>query len=149
MYFGYSKIPVNIFGNSASPHDKGIKLDTSLIVQKPYPKTKDFESNTIKDTDLQNKFRIKKFPDPISNRKAASKNYLDKKFSDPSIKNNTTHVDFNDKNLDNVRFVEVKSRPAVGEHLTVKKCVNKTISSSADQTTLVRNTQNNDFLNLT
>ena len=46
--------------------------------------------------------------------------YVDNKFNDPSIIRNTTHVDFRDKNLDNVRFVKVNSLPAVGEHLTAE-----------------------------
>ena len=49
-----------------------------------------------------------------------TKNYVDNKFNDPTIKKNTTHVDFNDKNLDNVRFIKVNSMPAVGEQLTAK-----------------------------
>ena len=40
---------------------------------------------------------------------------------------NTAHVDFNDKNLDNVRFVKVNSMPAVGEHLTAKHYVDNAI----------------------
>ena len=40
--------------------------------------------------------------------------------NDQSIIRNTAHVDFNDKNLDNVRFVEVNSLPAVRERLTLK-----------------------------
>ena len=42
-----------------------------------------------------------------------TKNYVDKKFNDPSKTKNTAHVDFNDKNLDNARFVKVNSMPAV------------------------------------
>ena len=42
-----------------------------------------------------------------------TKNYVDKKFNNPSIIKNTTHADFSDKNLDNVRFIKVNSMPAV------------------------------------
>ena len=35
-----------------------------------------------------------------------TKFYVDYKFDDSSIIKNTTHVDFNDKNLNNVRFVK-------------------------------------------
>ena len=46
--------------------------------------------------------------------KLATKQYVDNKFNDSSsIVKNTDHVDFNDKNLDNVRFVNVNSYPAV------------------------------------
>ena len=47
-------------------------------------------------------------------------NYVDKKFDDPSIIKNTAHVDFNDKNLYNVRFIKVNSFSAIPEHLTAK-----------------------------
>ena len=42
-----------------------------------------------------------------------TKNYVDSGLNDPSITRNDFHVDFNEKNLDNVRFVEVNSMPAV------------------------------------
>ena len=47
-----------------------------------------------------------------------TKSYVIKKFDDPSIIRNTADVGFNDKNLDNVRFVKISSLPAVREHLT-------------------------------
>ena len=56
-----------------------------------------------------------------------NKSYFDKKFNDSSILKNTAHVDFNDKNLDNVRFIKVNSMPALGEHLTAKYYVDKAI----------------------
>ena len=33
------------------------------------------------------------------------------------------HVDFNDKNIDNVRFVKVNILPAINQHLTPKQNV--------------------------
>ena len=62
-----------------------------------------------------------------------TKNYVDKKFDDPSILKNTTHVDFNDKSLDNVRFIKVNSFPANREHLTTKIFVDNAISHSIDE----------------
>ena len=56
--------------------------------------------------------------DPIYDTELATKKYTNDKFNDPSIVENTVHVDFNDKNLDNVRFVNVNSYPAVNSHLT-------------------------------
>ena len=50
--------------------------------------------------------RIKNLPDPISIREPASKNYVDNKFNDPIIIKITAHVDFNEKNLNNVRFIK-------------------------------------------
>ena len=39
----------------------------------------------------------------------------------------TAHVDFNDKNLDNVRFIKMNSLPAVSLHLTHKDYVDNAI----------------------
>ena len=62
-----------------------------------------------------------------------TKSYADIGLTDPSIKRNTTHVDFDDKNLDNVRFVKVNSLPAVREHLTPNFYVDKAISYSVNE----------------
>ena len=56
-----------------------------------------------------------------------TKSYLDSRLSDPSINRNNTHVDFNDKNNDNVRVVKVNSMPAVREHLTPRHYVDQAI----------------------
>ena len=85
------------------------------------------EANIEKDIDKKNQYKIKNLPDPISIRDVASKNYVDM-LKDPSIIKNTTHVDFNDKNLGNVRFVKVNSMPAVGERLTAKSHVDEAVS---------------------
>ena len=47
------------------------------------------------------------------------------------------HVDFNDKNLDNVRFINVDSMPAVGEHLTAKYYVYHAIFHSVNESSLL------------
>ena len=129
-------MPINVFGNSSNFNDN--KIDTSLFVQKPYLRTNYIEADIEEDIDLKNQFRIKNLPDPISIREAASKNYVDNKFNDPSIIKNTAQVDFNDKNLDNVRFVKVNSMPAVGEHLTAKYYVDNAISKAIDESSLLR-----------
>ena len=54
-----------------------------------------------------------------------TKNYVNKKFNDPSIMKDTAHVDFNKKNLDNVRFANLNSMPAVREQLTPKYYVDQ------------------------
>ena len=126
-------MPINVFGNSSN--DNNNKIDTSLFVQKPYLRTNYIESNIEEDIDLKNQYRIKNVPDPISIREAASKNYVDNLFNDPSIIKNSSHVNFNDKNIDNVRFVKVKFMPAINQHLTPKQYVDEGI----DGTTLVRN----------
>ena len=68
-------MPINVFRNSSNNSDN--KIDTSLFVQKPYLRHNYIESNIEEDIDLKNQFRIKNLPDPISIRKAASKNYFD------------------------------------------------------------------------
>ena len=129
-------MPINVFGNSSINSDN--KIDTSLFVQKPYLRTNYIESNIEEDIDLKNQYRIKNLPDPINSGEPVSKQYVDNKFDDPSIIKNTAHVDFNDKNLDNVRFVKVNSMPAVGEHLTAKYYVDKAISDRVNEQSLLR-----------
>ena len=55
----------------------------------------------------------------------------------------TAHVDFNDGNLDNVRFVKVNSLPAVSQHITPMQYV----YDSLDETSLVKNNQIFEFHN--
>ena len=113
-------MPIHVFGNSSSSKENGIKIDTSLFVQKPYPRTNYIESNVEEDIDLGNQYKNKKWPDPISTRETVSKKFVDNKINDPSIKKNTAHVNFNDKNLDNVFSIKVNSMPTLEEHLTLK-----------------------------
>ena len=129
-------MPINVFGNSSNNSDN--KIDTSLFVQKTYLRTNYIESNIEEDIDLKNQYRIKNLPDPISIGEPVSKQYVDNKFNDPSIIKNTAHVDFNDKNLDIVRFVKVNSMPAVGERLTAKYFVDNAISKAIDESSLLR-----------
>ena len=110
--------PINVIGNSSSSYDNGNKIDTSLFVQKHFLRSNSIESHIEEDIDLKNQFRNKNLSDPISIRKAASKNYVDDKFNDPSIIENTAQVDFNDKNLDNVHSIKVNSFPTLEEQLT-------------------------------
>ena len=70
-------------------------------------------------------------------KEVPTKSYIDKKFNDPSIIENTAHVDFNDKNLDNVRFVKVNSMHAVGEHFTAKYYVDDVIFRSVHELSLL------------
>ena len=76
-------MPINVFGNSSNNTNN--KIDTSLLVQKPYLRTNYIESNIEEDIDLKNQYRIKNLPDPISIREATSKNYVDYLFNDPCI----------------------------------------------------------------
>ena len=67
-----------------------------------------------------------------------TKSYVDFKIEDFSRIKNNTHVDFNEKNLDNVIFVKVNSMPAVREHLTPKYYVDQAFSYKVDESALLR-----------
>ena len=134
-------MPINVFGNSSNISEQ--KIDTSLFVQKPYLRTNYIESNIEEDIDLKNQYRIKYLPDPISIREAASKNYVDNLFNDPSIIKNNAHIDLNDRNITNARFIQVNQLPQIDSHLTAKLYV----ANSIDEPSLVRNNQDNDFGN--
>ena len=66
---------INICGISSNDSDN--KTDTSLFVQKPYLRTNYIDSNTERDIDLKNQYRIKNLPHPISIREATSKNSVE------------------------------------------------------------------------
>ena len=106
-------------------------------------RTKYIESNIEEDIDLKNQFRIKKLPDPISIREAASKNYVDTKFNDSSIVKNNAHIDLNDRNITNARFIQANQLPQINSHLTAKIYVDTEI----DQSSVVRNKKDNNFGN--
>ena len=59
------------------------------------------------------------------------------------FKKNTAHVDFDNINLDNNRFVKVNSLSPVQEHLTINFCVDNAVFLP----TLVKSNQNNGFNN--
>ena len=120
-------MPINVFGNSSNNNSDN-KIDTSLFVQKPYLRSNYIESNIKEDIDLKNQFRIKNLLDPISLGEAASKNYVDNKFNDSSIIKNSAHIDLNDKNITNARFIQVNQLPQIDSHLTAKLYVDNAIS---------------------
>ena len=129
-------MPINVFGNSSNNSDN--KIDTSLFVQKPYPRHNYIEANIEEDIDLKNQYRIKNVPDPISIREACSKSYVDNLFNDPSIIKNTAHIDLDDRNITNVRFLQVNQLPQIDSHLTAKLYVDNAISDSVDESSLLR-----------
>ena len=92
---------------------------------------------------MKNQYRVKNLPDPISIREAASKNYVENKFYDPSLIKNTVHIDLNDRNITNARFIQVNQLPQIDSHLTAKLHVD----NATDEESLVRNIQDNDFNN--
>ena len=133
-------MPINVFGNSNS-NDKGNRVDTSLFVQKPYLRNNYMESNIEENIDLKNQYRIKNLPDPISIREPAPKGYVDNLLNDPSIIKNSAHIDLNDRNFTNARFIQVNQLPQMDSHLTAKLYVD----NATDEPSLVRNNQDNDF----
>ena len=128
-----------VFGNSSQ--DNKNKIDTSLFVQKPYLRTKYKESNIEEDIDSKNQYRIKILPDPISIREACSKNYVDTLFTDPSIVKNTAHIDLNDRNITNARFIQVNQLPQIDSPLAAKLYVDISI----DEASSIKNIKDNDF----
>ena len=137
----FSNMPIKVFGNSSNNSDN--KIDTSLFVQKPYLRTNSIEANIEKDIDLKNQFRIKYLPDPISIREACIKIYVDNLFNDPSIMENNAHIDLNDRNINNAKFIQVNQWPQIDSHLTPKLYVDNAI----DEESLVRNNQDIYFNN--
>ena len=129
-------MPINVFGNSSNNSDN--KIDTSLFVQKPYLRHNYIESNIEEDIDLKNEYRNKNIPDPISTTEACSKKYVDNLFNDPSIVKNNAHIDLNDRNITNCRFLSVNQLPQIDSHLTAKLYVDKAISDSIEESSLLR-----------
>ena len=134
-------MPINVFANSS--HDNNNKFDTSLFVQKPFLRKNYVESDLEEDIDLKNQYRIKNVPDPISIREICSNNYVDNLFNNPIIVKNDTHIDLNDRNITNARFIQVNQLPQIDSHLTAKLYVDNSINEPS----LVRNNQDNDFGN--
>ena len=124
-------MPINVFGKSSNNSDN--KTNTSLFVQKPYLRHNYIESNIEEDIELKNQFTIKNSPDPISIREAASKNYVDNLFNDPSIVKNNAHIDLNDRNITNARFIQVNQWPQIDSHLTPRLYVDKLILQKLKQ----------------
>ena len=129
-------MPINVFGNSSNNSDN--KIDTSMFVQKTYLRHNYIEAGIEEDFDLKNQFRIKNLPDPISMREPASKNYVDNLFNDPSIVKNTEHIDLNDRNITNARFIQVNQLPQIDSHLTAKLYVDNAISDGVNEQSLLR-----------
>ena len=135
-------MPINVFDNRNS-NSSDNKIDTSLFVQKPYLRHNYIESDIEEDIDLKNQFRNKNLPDSISIRKPASKHYIDNLFNDPSIIKITEHIDLNDRNITNARFIQVNQWPQIDSHLTPMLYVDNAV----DEPSLVRNNKDNDFNN--
>ena len=55
----------------------------------------------------------------MDDKEAVTKLYVDSGFNDSNVIKNTEHVDFNDENLDNVRFVKQSSSCARASYTKV------------------------------
>ena len=108
-----------------------------------YLRTKYTESNIEEYKDLKNQCWIKNLPDRISIREAVSKKNVDKLINNPNELKNATHIDLNDRNITNARFIQVNQLPQIDSHLTAKLYVDNTI----DEYSLVRNNKDNNFNN--
>ena len=64
-------------------------------------------------------------------------------FSDSSIIKNTSHVDFNDKKLYNVRFLKINTSLAVNQHLILKQNVD--VDDAIEEKSLVKNNKDKEF----
>ena len=114
---------------------------------KAYLRTNYIEANIEEDINVKNQIKIKNLPCPQENSDAVYKSFVDNLFKDSSIIKNTEHIDLNDRNITNARFIQVNQRPQIDSHLTAKLYFDTEI----DQSSLVRNNQDYDFniINLT
>ena len=109
---------------------RNIVDESSLLRLGPDEKLKLDEQNSIlPNATLTSPKTVKELP---------PKSYIDNLFNDPSIIKNTAHVDFNDKSLYKVRFIEVNSMPAVGVQLIAKHYVDHAFSYKVDESSLLK-----------
>ena len=134
-------MPNNVFGNSSNISNN--KIDTSLFVRKPCLRTNYIEANIEENIKMKNQFKIKNLSCPQEISDAVCKSYVDSLFNDPSILKNNAHIGLNDRNITNIRFLQVNQMPQIVSHLTAKLYVDNAI----DESSLVRNNQDNDFNN--
>ena len=87
---------------------------------------------------MKNQYRIKNLPNSNSFREPAIKLHVENEINDPILIKNTAHVDFNDENLDKVRFVKLNSILAVGVYLAAKYFVDQAMYNSVDESLLLR-----------
>ena len=94
-------MPLNVFGNSSSSNDK---IDTSRFVQKSYLRSNYMETDIDHDINLKNQYRILNLPNPINDKDAINKIYIDTKIADIIKRNNQNddYVSFLDN--DNVEY---------------------------------------------
>ena len=99
--------------------------------------------NNEEDINMKNQYKIKNLLCPQENSDAVCKSYVDNFLNDSSIIKDIEHIDLNDRNLTNARFIQVNQLPQIDSHLTAKLNDDNAI----DQDSKVRNNQDNDFNN--
>ena len=77
--------------------------ETLLLSIKPDSLSKQYEREHIDYIPLDSTVTS-----PRTTLEIPTKNYVDNKFNDPSIIRNTVHIDLNDRNITNARFIQVK-----------------------------------------
>ena len=105
-------MPINVFGNSSSSNDNN-KIDLSQYARKSYLKSNYIETDIDHDINLKNQYRIINLQNPINNKDAINKIYIDTKIADVIKRNiqNDDYISF--LNNDNVEYKLVKYRPKI------------------------------------
>ena len=80
---------------------------------------------------------------PRTTLEIPTKNYVDNLFNDASVVKNNAHIDVNDRNITNARFIQVNQWHQIDSHLTLRLYVDNAV----DEPSLFRNNQDNDFNN--
>ena len=83
-------MPINVFVNSSKSSLN--KINTSLVVQKPYLRTNYIEANIEEDIDLKNQYKIKNLPNPTEIHDCCNKKFFNNLFNDLSKTKKTLHT---------------------------------------------------------
>ena len=105
-------MPINVFGNSSSSNDNN-KIDLSQYARKSYIRSNYTETDVDHDINLKNQYRNINIPNPINNKDAINKIYIDNKIADIIKRNNQNddYISFLDN--DNVEYKLVKYRTKI------------------------------------
>ena len=122
-----NQLPKNDSHLTAKLYDDNAKDEPSLLSLDPDEKLK--QASIILNSTLTSPKTIIEVP---------TKNYVDNKFRDPSTIKIRDHVDFNDKILDNFRWIKVNSFPTIAEHLTAEIYVDNAIFDGVNEQSLLR-----------
>ena len=105
-------MPINVFGSSLSSNDNH-KIDLSQYARKSYIRSNYIETDIDHDINLKNQYRIINIANPINNKDAINKIYIDTKVADIIRRNtqNDDYISFIDN--DNTEYKLVKYRPKI------------------------------------